>query len=225
MKVRSGFVANSSSSSFIVAALFNNNDLSELVLDAKKQLDNINKINLEKADKLDKLINSTTDYSKITHLIDGPIADIINDGTDYDTDDDIDDIETIDINSTDEIISRKIYVTDSKELRKAIYRGYFESTLYSIHDKYVRANTGAIRDLMEQNDIDKNDYEETVKRLYQALLHQIKQQNAFFPLYAYVESIDLSYYDDFKLEDVSEVINYCMQKDLIVAHECICSCN
>lgn len=191
MKVRLGFVANSSSSSFILFAAFDDNNLKGVLNDAQRTIIS----DIEKATSKLKVFEEVNNVgankiNQIKEIIDK--CDISNDNN----------TSTINLSIVSDIYSKVKKVANDKELYEQILSCYIEEDA-NITDNPKMKKEDAIQ--MYQKDIDE---------VYEYIIQEMRKKKVNYPIYLYSESADIGYYDEYNMKD-SDIVIYCNNKSII----------
>ena len=191
MKVRLGFVANSSSSSFILFAAFDDNNLKGVLNDAQRTIIS----DIEKATSKLKVFEEVNNIgankiNQIKEIIDK--CDIPNDNN----------TSTINLSIVSDIYSKVKKVANDKELYEQILSCYIEEDA-NITDNPKMKKEDAIQ--MYQKDIDE---------VYEYIIQEMRKKKVNYPIYLYSESADIGYYDEYNMKD-SDIVIYCNNKSII----------
>ena len=191
MKVRLGFVANSSSSSFILFAAFDDNNLKGVLNDAQRTIIS----DIEKATSKLKVFEEVNNIgankiNQIKEIIDK--CDIPNDNN----------TSTINLSIVSDIYSKVKKVANDKELYEQILSCYIEEDA-NITDNPKMKKEDAIQ--MYQKDIDE---------VYEYITQEMRKKKVNYPIYLYSESADIGYYDEYNMKD-SDIVIYCNNKSII----------
>lgn len=191
MKVRLGFVANSSSSSFILFAAFDDNNLKGVLNDAQRTIIS----DIEKATSKLKVFEEVNNVgankiNQIKEIIDK--CDTPNDNN----------TSTINLSIVSDIYSKVKKVANDKELYEQILSCYIEEDA-NITDNPKMKKEDAIQ--MYQKDIDE---------VYEYIIQEMRKKKVNYPIYLYSESADIGYYDEYNMKD-SDIVIYCNNKSII----------
>lgn len=191
MKVRLGFVANSSSSSFILFAAFDDNNLKGVLSDAQRTIIS----DIQKATSKLKVFEEVNNVgankiNQIKEIIDK--CDIPNDSN----------TSPIDLSIVSDIYSKIEKVTSDKELYEQILSCYIEEDS-NITDNPKMKKEDAIRM-----------YKEDIDEVYECIIQEMLKKKVNYPIYLYSESADIGYYDEYNMKD-SDIVIYCNNKSII----------
>jgi len=196
MKVRLGFVANSSSSSFILFAAFDDNNLKGVLSDAQRTIIS----DIEKATSKLKVFEEVNNVSankinQIKEIIDK--CDTSNDNNTSATT-----ISTINLSIVSDIYSKIKKVTSDKELYEQILSCYIEEDANITDNPKMKKE-----DALEM-------YKKDIEEVYEYIIQEMRKKKVNYPIYLYNESADIGYYDEYNMKD-SDIVIYCNNNNII----------
>ena len=202
MKVRAGFVSNSSSSSFIVFTGFTDQDLSDVMSNVQNSI--INGIERSKAKLviLQKLASDGNDVNAIKQML-NTIP------TDIDVDSGNDTI-SLDLDTVKNLYDQMIKISNDEDLDKYVV------------NQFMKQDT-CIHDTDEGVCIYKTKiyYSDEIDKVCKYVIGYMNDHKIAYPVYLFCESFDIDYYDDGTVEEYSLIYNYCQQKKLMSIYDTI----
>lgn len=191
MKVRLGFVANSSSSSFILFAAFDDNNLKGVLSDAQRTIISDIQKATSKLKVFEEVNNvGTNKINQIKEIIDK--CDISNDNN----------TSTINLSIVSDIYNKVKKVTSDKELYEQILSCYIEEDANITDNPKMKKE-----DALEM-------YKKDIEEVYEYIIQEMRKKKVNYPIYLYSESADIGYYDEYNMKD-SDIVIYCNNKSII----------
>lgn len=202
MKVRAGFVSNSSSSSFIVFTGFTDQNLSDVMSNVQKSI--INGIERSKAKlvMLQKLTSDGNDVDAIKQMLDTKLADI-DIATSNDT-------ISLDLDTIKDLYDQMIKINNDEDLDKYVVNQFMKYDT-SINDANEDVRIYTTRTY----------YSDEIDKVCKYITSYMNDHKISYPVYLFCESFDIDYYDYVTVEECSQVYNYCQQKKLMSIYDTI----
>ena len=199
MKVRAGFVSNSSSSSFIVFTGFTDQNLSDVMSNVQKSIINGIELSKTKLVMLQKLASDGNDVDAIKQMLN--TNDVIT--TDKDT-------ISLDLDTIKDLYDQMIKINNDEDLEKYVV------------NQFMKQDT-VINDIDESVCIYKTKtyYSDEIDKICKYVTGYMNDYKITYPVYLFCESFDIDYYNGVTVEECSLVYNYCKQKKLMSIYESI----